>query len=289
MKKLTIALAVVAVAVMASCGNGAPKANLKDNLDTLSYALGMANSYGVKPYMVRQLGMDTAYIDEFIKGLTDGANASDDKKKVAYYAGIQIGLQLTQQFVKSINADLFEDDSTKTISVNNFLAGFVGGVTDNGALMTMDEAQQTAQVKVQEVKEQQLEARYGQWREENEQYLADVAKKEGVKKLTDGVYYRVITEGTGEIPSDTSRVSLHYEGKLINDTVFDSSYKRGEPLSIRTNQVITGWTEALTHMPVGSTWDVYIAADKAYGEREAGIISPFSTLIFHIELLGIVK
>ena len=95
----------------------------------------------------------------------------------------------------------------------------------------------------------------------------------------------MLTEGTGAVPSDTSLVKVNYEGRLIDGTVFDSSYKRGEPAIFRANQVIKGWTEALCHMPAGSVWEVYIPQDQAYGEREQGDIKPFSVLIFKIELL----
>ena len=98
---------------------------------------------------------------------------------------------------------------------------------------------------------------------------------------------RIIATFDGAIPADTSRVEVHYEGTLINDSVFDSSYKRNSPATFRCNQVIPGWTEALTHMPVGSTWMVYIPQEQAYAEREAGLIKPFSALKFKIELLGI--
>ena len=102
--------------------------------------------------------------------------------------------------------------------------------------------------------------------------------------------YEVIEEGKGEIPADTIRVKVNYEGRLINDTIFDSSLQRNEPMTFRCNQVIPGWTEALTHMPVGSKWKVYIPQDQAYGSREAGgKIKPFSTLVFEIELLSIEK
>lgn len=139
------------------------------------------------------------------------------------------------------------------------------------------------------IKNKQLEKTYGDNKKAGEEYLAKIAKAEGVKKLANGVYYKVITEGKGEVPADTSRVKVNYEGKLIDGTVFDSSYERKEPTSFRCNQVIPGWTEALTHMPVGSTWEVYIPQEQAYGGREAGKIKPFSALTFKIELLGIEK
>ncbi len=287
-KNLSIAIVAVAVAMLASCGNGTPKADLKNNIDTLSYAFGMAQSMGLRNYLVQRMGVDTTYMDEFIKGLNDGANAGDDKKKTAYYAGLQIGQQVGQQFVKGLNYELFGDDSTQTVSLRNIMAGFVSGTLEKGGLMTQEEAQQVAQQKMEEVKAEQMEKRYGDWRRENEAYMEKIAKKKGVNKLSDGVYYEVMEEGTGDIPEATDRVEVDYEGRLINDTIFDSSYKSGEPQKFYCNRVVQGWTEALTHMPVGSKWKVYIASDKAYGKREAGDIKPFSTLVFVMELKDII-
>ena len=289
MKKLSYLFVAVIAAVIASCGNGTPKADLKNDIDTLSYAIGMAQTQGLRDYLTR-IGVDSAYMDQFIKGLNEGANAGDDKKKVAYYTGIQIGQQISQQMIKGINYEIFGEDSTQTISLKNFMAGFVSGTLEEGGLMTVEEAQSTARTKQQEIKKAQLEKQYGPWRQENEEFMAKIAKKEGISKLENGVYYEVIEEGKGAIPADTSRVKVNYEGKLINDTIFDSSYKRNEPTTFRCNQVIPGWTNALTHMPVGSKWKVYIPQDQAYGEREAGAnIKPFSALVFTIELLSIEK
>lgn len=287
MKKFSILAAVALAAIMGSCGNGTPKANLQNDVDTLSYAIGLAQTQGLKDYLTQRMGVDTTYIDEFIKGLNEGANAGDDKKKAAYYAGIQIGQQVSQQMIKGINYEIYGEDSIHSISLKNFMAGFVAGTTGKGALMTIDEASMTAQTKMQTVKAQVMEEKYGEWKKQCEDYMAEISKKAGIKELGDGVYYEVITEGNGAIPADTSRVEVNYEGKLINDSIFDSSYKRGESTKFRCNQVIPGWTKALTNMPVGSTWMVYIPQEQAYGEREAGSISPFSCLIFKIELLGI--
>ena len=287
MKKFSILAAVAVAAIMGSCTNGTPTANLKDDVDTLSYAIGLAQTQGLKDYLTMRMGVDTTYIDEFIKGLNEAANAGDNKKKAAYYAGLQIGQQVSQQMIKGINYEVFGDDSTRTISLKNFMAGFISGTTGKNALMTIDEAAATAQTKMQEVKENFMAEKYGDWKKQCEDYMAEIAKKEGIQELGDGVYYEVLTQGTGTIPADTSRVSVNYEGKLLNDTIFDSSYKRNEPAKFRCNQVIPGWTKALTKMPVGSTWMVYIPQEQAYGEREAGKISPYSCLIFKIELLGI--
>ena len=290
MKKFSFmaALAIVA-AGMVSCGKSTPKANLKSDVDTLSYAIGMAQTQGLKEYLVERMDVDTTYMKEFIKGLNEGANAGDDKKKAAYYAGIQIGQQISNIMMKNINREIFGNDSTKTISLKNFMAGFVSGVTGKNGLMTPEQANQTTQTKMQEIKAKEMMKQYGPNKEKGEKFLAENAKKEGVKTLPSGVQYKVIKEGSGSIPADTSKVKVNYEGRTIDGKVFDSSYKRNQPLTLRCNQTIKGWTDAMVHMPVGSVWEVYIPQDLAYGEREQGDIKPFSVLIFKIELLGIEK
>ena len=289
MKKFTVtALAAVAAVMMYSCGNGAPKASLKSDVDTVSYAIGMAQTQGLKEYLVGRLGVDTTYMDEFIKGLNEGANAGDDKKKAAYYAGIQIGQQISNQMVKGINHELFGEDSTKTISLKNFMAGFISGTTGKGGLMTPDSAAQVAQQLMRTIKAKNMEKEFGPNKKAGEDFLKENAKKQDVKTLESGVQYKVIKEGTGALPKDTSMVKVHYEGKTLDGKVFDSSYKRGQPTDFRANQVIKGWTDALVHMPAGSIWEVYIPQELAYGERQQGAdIKPFSMLIFKIELLEV--
>ena len=289
MKKITIIVAAMAIvaAGFTACGNGTPKASLKSDLDSMSYAIGMAQTQGLREYLVDRLGVDTAYMAEFIKGLNEGVNAGDNKKKAAYYAGIQIGQQISNQMMKGINHEVFGDDSTKTISMKNFMAGFVSGTTGKQGLMTVEQAQTVAQTKMQEIRARELEKTYGGNKKEGENFLAKNAKKDGVKTLKSGVQYRVIKEGTGAIPADTSLVKVHYEGRLLNDSVFDSSYRRGEPITLRCNQTIKGWTDAMVNMPAGSVWEVYIPQELAYGEREQGIIKPFSVLVFKIELLEV--
>ena len=288
MKKIMyVAAMAISAAAFTACGDSTPKANLKSDVDTLSYAIGMAQTQGLKEYLVNSLGVDTAYMADFIKGLNEGANAGDNKKQAAYYAGIQIGQQISTRMIKGINHEIFGDDSTKTISMKNFMAAFVSGTTGKGGLMTVDSAQQVAQVMMQAIKAKEMEKVYGPNKLAGEKFLAENAKKEGVKTLPSGVQYKVIKEGTGAIPSDTSLVKVNYEGRLLNDTIFDSSYKRGQPITLRCNQVIKGWTDVMVHMPAGSVWEVYIPQKLAYGEREQGDIKPFSCLIFKIELLEV--
>ncbi|MBO6030621.1 MAG: FKBP-type peptidyl-prolyl cis-trans isomerase [Prevotella sp.] len=286
MKKLMfVAAMAISAAIFTGCGNSTPKANLKSDVDTLSYVFGMARTQGLKEYL-SQTGVDTTYMADFIKGLNEGANSGDDKKKAAYYAGIQIGQQIANQWVSGMNRELFGDDSTKTISLKNLMAGFVSGIKANG-LMTVDSAQIVAQAMMQSIKAKELEKTYGSNKEAGEKFLAANKTKEGVKTLESGVQYKVIKEGNGPIPADTSLVKVHYEGKTVEGKVFDSSYERGEPINLRCNQTIKGWTDAMVHMPAGSVWEVYIPQDLAYGEREQGDIKPFSALIFKIELIEV--
>ncbi len=190
--------------------------------------MGMSQTQGLKEFMVERMGVDTAYMDDFIKGLNDGANAGDDKKKAAYYAGIQIGQQISNQMVKGINHEVFGEDSTKTISLKNFMAGFITGTTGKKGLMTIEQAAQLAQTKMMAIKAKNMEKEYGPNKVAGEKFLAANKKKPGVVTLPSGVQYKVIKEGNGPMPKDTSMVKVNYEGKTIDGKVFDSSFKRGE-------------------------------------------------------------
>ena len=288
MKKVSIFMAIAAAASLASCTAQAPKANLKTDIDSLSYSIGMAQTQGLKGYLTGRLDVDTAYMAEFIKGLNEGANKTS-KKDIAYMAGLQIGQQISNQMMKGINQELFAGDSTKTISKDNFMAGFIAGTLEKGGVMTMEAAQEYTRTAMETIKAKAMEEKYADNKAAGEKFLAENKAKEGVKTTESGLQYKVITEGKGEIPADTCKVKVNYKGTLIDGTEFDSSYKRNEPATFRANQVIKGWAEALTMMPVGSKWELYIPQELAYGSRESGQIKPFSTLIFEVELVGIEK
>lgn len=287
--KKTVLFAAAAAMVMSACNSSSYKADLKNEVDTLSYALGVSYTDGLKEYLQMREGVDSTMMDDFFKGLNDGVNAGDDKKMQAYQVGYNIGQRISQQMVKGINNDLFGEDSTKTISLKNFMAGFKDGATFNENIMKLSEARETTDRIYEALRREKMEKQYGENKVAGEKYMAEIAKKEGIQTLGDGIYYEVLTEGKGEVPADTSKVKVHYEGKLIDGTVFDSSYKREEPTHFACNQVIKGWTKALTHMPVGSKWVIYIPQEQAYGEAERGQIKPFSALTFTVELLGIEK
>lgn len=293
MKKFSIFMMIAAAAGMVSCTAQSPKADLKTELDSLSYALGVTQTDGLKPYLVNRVGMDTTYMADFIKGLTESVQAGSDKKKAAYYVGIQIGQQVSNQMIKGANYELFGQDSTKTISIDNYMAGFIAAALGKGTLMDATKAQTYATIHMEAIKEKMLEEKFAENKAAGEKFLEENKAKEGVKTTPSGLQYKVLVEGTGVVPADTSRVQVNYTGKLIDGTVFDSSYDRkdkdgkSQPTTFGVKQVIKGWTEALTMMPVGSKWEIYIPQNLAYGPREAGKIKPFSALVFEVELVGI--
>ena len=287
MKKSTALMALAAAAGLASCGQSTPKANMKSDVDTLSYMVGVSNSQGLKDYVVGRLGVDTTFMADFIRGIKEGTKSTSAKEK-AYMAGMQIGQQVSGDMYDAINNQLFAGDSTTTMSKENFLAGFIAAVEEN-SIVTPDSASVYVRTKSEEIKTKALEAKYGEYKKENEEFLVNNKTKDGIKVTESGLQYRIIKEGKGAIPTKDSRVKVHYKGTMIDGTEFDSSYERKEPTTFRADQVIKGWTEALTMMPVGSKWELYIPQELGYGSREAGKIKPFSTLIFEVELISIEK
>jgi FKBP-type peptidyl-prolyl cis-trans isomerase FklB len=288
MKKMSIMAVAVAAAGLASCTAQAPKANLKSEIDSLSYMMGVSNTRGLDMYITQQLGVDSAYIADFIKGVKEGA-AKTGAQNDAYLAGLQIGHQISGAMFEGINQRLFQGDSTMSLSKSDFLAGFIETLEKKNVI-DLEAASEGVQQKAEAIQQKALETKYAENKKAGEDFLAENAKKEGVITLPSGLQYKVITEGKGAVPADSNVVSVNYRGTLIDGTEFDSSYKRNEPFKTHVKQVIKGWTEALQLMPVGSKWELYIPADLAYGARETGgQIKPFSTLIFEIELLSIEK
>ena len=288
MKKVSLILVLAATAVLSSCTAQAPKANLANEVDSLSYAIGLARTEGLDQYLAQQ-GIDSTQMAMFIKGFNEGARKIG-KDDAAYMAGLQIGQMVSKQWVEGFNRQIFGNDSTMTLSRENMLAGFLTGVAKVKGAMTKEEAQEYMTKQMDTIKEKAIAEKYADNKAAGEKFLAENKEKEGVITLPSGLQYKVIMEGKGAKPTETDRVKVNYRGTLIDGKEFDSSYKRNEPATFRANQVIKGWTEALTMMPVGSKWELYIPSELAYGTRETGgDIKPFSTLIFEVELLEIVK
>lgn len=281
-------MVAAAAIVMTACNGGVPKARLTNDVDTFSYAFGAAQGGGVKQYMSMRLGLDTALVGDLLRGIIDGAKMGDDSTQMAYMAGLQLGQQISSQWVKGINYQVTGSDSTEFVSLNNILAGFAAAALNDSSVMTVEVAQEKFESMMQQFQAQRMEQEFGAYKSECEAFMANIAKEEGVQALDNGVYYKVITEGKGECPTAESTVSIKYVGKLIDGSEFDRS-RGDEPYKSRANQFIPGFTNALTHMTPGSKWTVYIPQDQAYGERQMGKINPFSALIFELELVSVEK
>ena len=256
-------------------------------VDSFSYVFGKANSNGLKRFLAQQMGIDTLYIADFLNGFDSATLTEADKREKARIAGTEIRNQVENQVYPQASKQV--NDSTDILNKTLFLNGFRDGISGQNETISMDSTQVLVQKQMEYYHRVNMERKYGANRLAGEEFLKLNAKKDSVKTTESGLQYKILTQGTGEVPVATSRVKVNYEGKLIDGTVFDSSYSRKKPASFGCNQVIKGWTEALTMMPVGSKWEIYIPQQLAYGDREQGKIPPFSTLIFTVELLEIEK
>ena len=257
------------------------------SVDTFSYAYGKANTQGLKLYLSQRMGIDTTYMDDFMKGFEQMALTETDKKEKARLAGIEIRAQLENQILPAANRQI--DDSVQVLVKQRFVDGFKDGIMQANMYITMDSTQKLVRKQMDYYHNVKMEKKYGANRLAGEEFLKLNAKKDSVQTTPSGLQYKVITMGTGEKPQPTQKVKVNYEGRLIDGTVFDSSFKHGKPVTFPCNQVIKGWTEALCMMPVGSKWELYVPQQLAYGDREQGKIPPFSTLVFTVELLSIEK
>ena len=263
------------------------RTNLGSQIDSLSYMIGVSNTNGLMDYATARLGVDSTHIADFISGIQKGTKTTDNKQK-AHLAGMQIGQQLSNDMFNALNSQLFAGDSAQTLSKDNFLAGFLDGLQSKN-IITMDDASAYIRTKADAIQAKATEKKYAEYKKENEDFLTANKSKEGIQTTESGLQYRIVKAGKGEVPTKESNVKVHYKGTLIDGTQFDSSYDRNEPTTFKANQVIAGWTEALTMMPVGSKWELYIPQELGYGSRNMGTIKPFSTLIFEVELLSIEK
>ena len=296
LKFLTLALALL-VCVSTDAARKTKKSKKAvevEKVDTVSmsdfsYAYGIVQTNGLMNYLVQRLGVDTAYVSYFLSGFDNPVVDEETKQMKAFTAGKEIRQQVENQIVPQVNRQL--NDSLDLLNRERFVEGFRAAIAGN-ATLTTDSAQAIATKQLDYYNEVKMEAKYGQNRRDGEAFLKANAKKDSVLTTASGLQYKVLTAGTGAVPTADQKVKVNDDGRLIDGTVFDSSYKRKQPATFACNQVIKGWTEALTHMPVGSTWEVYVPQQLAYGPRQSGMkgeIKPFSALVFKIELLSIEK
>lgn len=278
------------IMVMGASFNSASAQNVElSRSDSVSYAAGMNYTMGLIPYLSRQAGVDTTKMDDFIRGFQEYLKHTDDPTFKAYAAGFDIASQVSGRMLPDVRSRF--EGTQDVVNEEMFYKGFIDALhNDTTIFKTIDGAGAFFQATLAEDIELKNEKLYGPNREAGVKFLAENAKDTSVVVLPSGLQYKVLVAGTGDIPKATETVKVRYEGRLVDGTVFDASSRHGDqPVSFRANQVIKGWTEALTMMPVGSKWTIYIPQELAYGEKEQGQIKPFSALIFDVELVEIDK
>lgn len=300
MKKIII-LALVLVASASFCPLEAKKkkkveepaapvveaVQLLNASDSVSYTAGMTFTKGLVSYLLQQK-VDTAYMADFIRGFKDMISASGDPRQKTYVVGMDIARQLNERMLPGITNEFA--DSPDSIVAPLLYRGFEDALLQDTTLFTMAAAETYFAEREKADKAAKEEKLYGPNRDAGIAFLAENAKKDSVITLPSGLQYKVLVAGKGEVPTVSDKVQVNYEGRLIDGTVFDASARHGDkPAEFMPTQVIKGWTEALTMMPVGSKWQLYIPSELAYGKRETGQIKPYSTLVFDVELVGIVK
>ena len=282
MKKYLMTALVLVASASLFTASAAKKKNVKKvtpvvlatESDSLSYAAGVHATRGLIPFIQQSYKVDTAYMADFIRGYEEAIAKANTPQGTAYIVGMQIAQMVNQRILPGTREEL--KSAKDSIDAAMFSRGFVAALANDTTLFS--------EKKAGEFKTQVLAGA-------GEKFLAANAKKPGVKVLPSGLQYKVIKAGQGEVPKATDEVEVIYEGRLIDGTVFDATSKHGGAKTdkFRAGNLIKGWTEALTTMPVGSKWQLYIPYELAYGERQAGQIPPYSTLVFDLELVSIVK
>jgi FKBP-type peptidyl-prolyl cis-trans isomerase FkpA len=282
MKKMLIA-AAASLVLLVGCNKPevASKTALQTEAEKFSYLMGMTLGKQLKD-AGKQQG-DSIQLDQVMSGIQHMLNIKDTSK--SFLIGLDIGAKLKQMAaesdsVYSIDAplmmqalqDAFKGDSTKKLLLNDSAAGVVA------------QAYQMHMMAKQQAKQQ---AEMSKLKGEGDAFLAANKSKPNVVTTASGLQYEILTKGTGAVPTDKDQVKVHYKGTLLDGTVFDETYTRGEPATMSMNGIIKGWVEALKLMPVGSKFKLWVPYTLAYGEQGVPFmkIPPFATLTFEVELL----
>lgn len=327
MKFKNLLLVGVLTASISSCGSSyKTKSEIATKCDSIGYIMGAADGLNLKQSFTK-MGMDSIMdINTYFEGLFDGCKAKKpriDADSMASLVLINSFMGQIRTYQQALTTD-----TTGTVTAPEFTkaftdsVGYLMGKSDGDGLYAGFQRQgfdslgiklqfyyeglrdanldDSARINVNkygdmvmkffdEIREKELLRRFGDNKREGEEFLAKNKTNDDVITTESGLQYTIIKEGNGEKPGSMDYVKVHYTGSLLDGTVFDSSVERGEPAVFGVFQVIPGWTEALQLMPVGSKWKLFIPQELAYGENGAGIIKPYSVLIFEVELLEIVK
>ena len=259
--------------ILGTCPNKVKQIKLTSKNDSLNYTFGLINGFELAQHVLSE-DADGKLKTEFIKYVNAGL-----KSQITNPSIVEIGQEIGQELKKQEQTGLFGMPDLIT-DFARIKQGLLHGLTGNTEIWNSKVASEYVQNTITDIK-------YGKQKQDAEQFLAENKSREGVITTESGLQYEVITLGTGIKPTIHDKVKVHYHGTMIDGTVFDSSVERGEPITFALTQVISGWTEGLQLMPVGSKFIFYIPYNLGYGEQQVGPIAPYSTLIFEVELIDI--
>lgn len=274
MKKIVFIMTLVAAFCITSCGGGKNVANVspKTPADSLSFAVSLSKSRSLSNIVYSELGVDSAYIQEFVRGLCDAFPMSDDAKTNAYVAGLSIGSQAANVYEAS-NEEVYKGDDEKKLDRAMFLAGVIAGVYNDSKIMSIEDAIAYSDRAL--------------FLQPSEQFMAENKTREGVVTLPSGLQYKIEVEGKGDLATEIDTVSVIYRGTFPDGRTFDSS--RGKEMAFPVNAVVPGFSEALKTFPVGTKCKIYIPWQLGYGKNGSQRIPPYSALIFDIEVMRVIK
>ena len=267
--------------VKGKCKNKVKVITLTNQNDSLNYAYGCVIGNDIANYLIATDStgkMEKEFITYVNKGL---------KSKTKNPQLVEMGERLGKE-LKDSEEDGFLGEPSLTTNFELIKQGLINSLLGD-TTMTGNQAMEYIDNTMRAIYERKLLEQFGKNKEDGEKFLAENKQKENVITTESGLQYEVIKMGRGEKPAATDHVKVHYHGTLIDGTVFNSSVERGEPITLGLNQVIAGWTEGIQLMPIGSKFKFYIPYELGYGDQQAGAISPYSTLIFEVELLDIEK
>ena len=245
--------------------------------DSLSYAAGMEATKGLKSYLKQQFGVEDADMPEFIRGYEETVAALGNMRGKGYSAGVQLAGMVAGRIISAEEKNLKGALTADTLDTDLFNKGFIASLRQDHSLLSDSTATLITQSALKATAEKAMQL--------SKDFMAQNGKKEGVVTTASGLQYKILRQGNGPVATTDDEVVVKYEGRLIDGTVFDSSYERTPQTStFKPSQVIKGWTEALTLMPQGSKWELYIPQELAYGARQAGKIPAYSPLIFIVEV-----
>lgn len=298
MKIKSIALMLFGVAAMSACTDGSVNQKEKESptfnnvIDSLSYALGLGYSAPMEEMqmVLENSGSDKAFVEKLLEGVKDGVNGGD-KEKLAYFIGLQAGMNMRNDIILEAERQIFGDDTIQHLNLDNYVAGFKDVVYDrhnfkvNGqALMPGQAAEYVKQV-IDKASMDLMSQQYGDLLKANEDFLAAKAKEPGIDSLDNGILYKVIEPGKGPKPSEGNIVAIEYEGRLIDGKLITKSHAITD-VKVKDGIInFPGFSMMLTNMPLNAEWEAYIPWNYCYGAHGySDEIPPFSNIIFKVKL-----